>query len=263
MDAYCDALIAVGAGGPIVSDAHHDDFDAGQIYALHRGVPDSTWHSVALLRVVERACVLNPHRGELYEPGVSRLRHRIAVTSAAARLAERGYDIDGLVRFGFGSLLVNGMMGLAIDLAWLSASRPDPPDWWQEVASLIAPFSPDASRYSSPADFVVAVQTHDRTANFVVRLVRWIESAELRDLILWLLPSRDEWEAISDDTDFVPATADPSVVWIRDRFLQTYVKDWKPTRSTWSPVTCRGPRSPLYRCPRCLYATCRCRVSPS
>jgi hypothetical protein len=100
-------------------------YDASQIELRHAGMPEHDWHPAAQLRVLAEGCSVAPFRRS--NRFSSPLKRQIAVAAAAARLGERGFDIDELVRCVFQAMYVGEFMRLSLRIAF-DLARPDVED---------------------------------------------------------------------------------------------------------------------------------------
>ena len=206
-------------------------YDAGQIVLRHRGLPGHAWHPTALLRVLADSSRMAAPISPLdYNSGLQR---RVGVTAAAARLGERGYPIDQLVRTVFGRGQVGEFTRLSAQVAFdISTGRREVPGPLRHLGELLL----DSTDTAVAAD--------ERFAQFLRRLLRepaarrlvrkaagWIQTAELRHVLTWLLPSAASWADLPEVDEPEP---DPEARWLADRFLLTFVHDWATPSLHWS-----------------------------
>lgn len=212
-----------GYGGGLDPDGA--DFDVGQICIRDRGMPDDHWHTVSLLRTVAMACSAPPWtRGGLGSYG-DKFKRDVAVTSAAARLYERGFEVDALVRSGLGARLRGAVIGFAVHAAVDRCHRPDVdvPRPAEELASQLLDRIPTEEVPTDPNAFFFQVMREDRYIPFTSAVAGWIRAEpRVAELLCWIMPTRDAWARIE------PAELERDAVqtWLLDRFLLTYLSDW-------------------------------------
>lgn len=202
-------------------------FDAAQIRLSDVGMPSDSWHTTSLLSVVSEACSTSPWTLDGTSRWQPAFKRHVAVTSAAARLAERGFDLDGLVRGGFGEQLTGAILARAVQAAVELRRGLDIP---QEPSVLGERLLSSAAPSAFPDDLLDAF-TFARMggcAEFTGRTRGWItESERVAELLCWRLPTDDQWRSCDVRSDL---SVDAVAVWLRDRFLSTYLSDWS-TRS--------------------------------
>lgn len=198
-------------------------YDASQIVFRHRGLPSHYWHPAALLRLLADSAVMAaPHSRLGYNSGLQR---QIAVRTAAARLGERNYSIEGLVRGVFGREQAGEFTRLSARVAYdLFSDQPEAPVSLHHLGQTLL--------HSTG----ISVRPEERFPEFLRRLVRapaaerfvrkaagWVRTADLRDLLAWKLPSLEAWSGVPEVEELEP---DVEGKWLTDRFLLTYVEEW-------------------------------------
>ena len=197
-------------------------YDASQIAMRYSGQPAHHWHPAALLRVLAEACSTAPvRRSRRFRTGLER---NIAVESAAARLGERGFDIDQLLRCVFKPMFVGEFVRLSSRVAYdLSRQKVAIPDGITRLGERILADigAPDAEQSFSA--YLQKVIRDPSTPILSRRMAGWVSVADLRSLLRWRLPSELEWTSLPE-LDFSPSICESQ--WLADRFLLTYVGDW-------------------------------------
>lgn len=195
-------------------------YDVSQIEMRHSGEPGHDWHPAALLRMVADASASSPW---LVSPrSRSSLQRRIFARAAAARLGERGFDCDELLRCVFQPMIVGEFLRLSLRVAF-DHSRGDgvPPaivHFGRELQEAVGgaregeSFSGYLNRSVNEAPVRAAAR----------RAAGWVEEAPLRRVLDWRLPSESEWRDCSEAE--VVSRECPSR-WFADRFLLTYLED--------------------------------------
>lgn len=202
------------------------DFDVGRIRLSDRGMPGHQWHTSSLLHLVAQACVQNPWFTSGFIGWGDPYKRHVAVTSATARLSERGFDIETVVRHGFGRSFVGTVISAACRAATeIAADGADsiPPaprrlgGWLLDVAP--APLG-DVDRYS----LFPRVAADPEFRDFTGRVAAFVASGASRaaEILCWRLPSDDDWLSLKP----VTLRLDDDAVWLRDRFLSTYLDEW-------------------------------------
>lgn len=196
------------------------DFDAGQITAQHRGMPQHSWHATALLNRVLEACTTSPWRGPQQR---TKFRRDVAATMAAARLSERGFDIDVLVRRGLEQQFTMAVISEAC-VAAANLTRGDfVPTAPAELGRwILADLETDHTEAQVLFDAALAGGADSR---IVGKVSHFLQAGAERpaEILCWKLGTTDDWLAMPTA---LPVHATSRDRWILDRFLQTYLDDW-------------------------------------
>lgn len=198
-------------------------YDAGQIVLRYRGLPGHEWHPAALLRVLADSSVMAAPISPLAYNSVR--QRRVAVTAAAARLGERGYPLDHLVRAVFGRGQVGEFTRLSARVAYdISTSRREVPERLRHLGdALLRSTEIAAAGEERFPQFLRRLLGEPATRRFLRKAAGWVQTAELRHLLTWLVPSPAEWAELPEVEEWEP---DAEAKWLTDRFLLTYVDDW-------------------------------------
>lgn len=199
------------------------EYDTSKIDMEHTGMPEHFWHPAALLRVVAEGCSVSPYiQTRRYS---SALQREVSVTSAAARLGERGFDVDELVRSVFQGSFVGELKRLSLRVAFDisltgEASAPvelRPLGKWA-LKHVDAPEPGDSfSTYLRRAIYNKELESLGR------RVAGWIQVADLADLLTWNLPVPLEFDSFAEAD---VGSRECESRWLADRFLLTYVDAW-------------------------------------
>jgi len=198
-------------------------YDASQISMRYAGlsIPEHDWHPVELLRVLVEVCSTSPlRRSARFNSGLHR---HVSVGLAAARLGERGYNVDELVRCAFRSMYVGEFIRLS---ARVSFDRADGKNLSAPLEALGAEVCDRMGAPETDASFSTylnQIVRHSATEPFGRKAAGWMQIASLTDLLDWNIPSSAEW-ASANEVDIAPVACDSQ--WIADRFLLTYLSDW-------------------------------------
>lgn len=199
-------------------------YDAAQIEMRYSGEPGHDWHPAALLRVLAEACSTPPwQRSPRFR---SPLERRVYVSAAAARLGERGFDCEELLRCVFQPMIVGEFLRLslriAFDLADVERAR-NVPDFLAHLGVDMRERAGDVNVAESFPAYLNRVAHEAPVRASGQRVAGWISQAPLRDLLYWRLPGSSEWDGL-------PELEVGSQVcesrWLADRFLLTYLEDW-------------------------------------
>lgn len=198
-------------------------YDAGQVVLRHRGLPGHGWHPAALLRVLADSSVMAAPISPLeYNSGLQR---RVGVTAGAARLGERGYPLDQLVRTVFGRGQVGEFTRLSARVAFdISTGRREVPEFLRHLGEALLESTGTAVAADERfAQFLRRLLREPATRRFVRKAAGWVQTADLRHVLTWLFPSATAWSDLPEVDEPEP---DPEARWLADRFLLTFVHDW-------------------------------------
>ncbi|MEX2375673.1 MAG: hypothetical protein WD942_08840 [Dehalococcoidia bacterium] len=202
------------------------DFDVGRIRLSDRGMPGHHWHTSSLLHLVAQACVQSPWVVAGFIGWGDSYKRHVAVTSAAARLSERGFDIETVVRGGLGQSFVGTVVAAACRAA--TEMLVDGADSIPRAPRQLGTWLLDAA--PSPLDEIDQHSLFSRVVgdpefrDFTGRVGAYVTSGASRaaDILCWRLPGDEEWDALRPET----VRLDDDAVWLRDRFLSTYLDEW-------------------------------------
>jgi hypothetical protein len=196
------------------------DFDAARIVAEHDGMPSHAWPSTALLSVVLPACSSSPWREREWG---SKFRRDVAATSAAARLAERGFDIDNLIRRGMERYFI---VAVATE-ACIAASALSRDEYVPEVPAMLGRWlQHEVESDSDDVDALFdAAMSGGSESPIVRRVSHFLQEGASRpaEILCWAVGPAARWDATGHAAPLQATTRDQ---WILDRFLQTYLDDW-------------------------------------
>lgn len=207
-------------------------FDAsGSVLSKRTEEPSSTWSTSELLRtVLDR--VLTP-------PNIDWLWRSITITSALARLGERGLSPDAVLRTGFGRDLRRRILRDATAF-WLaerdgSLTRDDVPAFLRGWVDLL--------------DAEPALDSNDLTTTWTGQAVlplsladsarQWLRSAAVGHLVSWKISDFLAVRPGPDELVF-PGGKD-ATRWVCDRLARTYLSEWSPASLQWELAYIRMP----------------------
>jgi hypothetical protein len=199
-------------------------YDASQIEMRYSGEPGHDWHPAALLRVLAEACSTPPwQRSPRFRSPLERSVH---VGAAAARLGERGFSLDELLRCVFQPMIVGELLRFSLRIAF-DLAHPDEassvPDFLTHLGEDMRERAGDAHSGESFPAYLNRVAHEAPVRASGQRVAGWIRQAPLRDLLYWRLPSRSDWDAFPE---LEVGTQVCESRWLADRFLLTYLQDW-------------------------------------
>lgn len=202
-------------------------FDARLSYMMFaRREPSANHPTAALMRGVADMAVSPPWSDPLWRS--------IWITSALARLAERGIPADAVLRTGVGQALRERLAFEAAS-AWY-AMRHGSLDG-EEVEPRIRAWaiildSAIQSHHDDPdALEFVEVVVLARSGVFGEVLRRWIEQTAVAHVIDWRATDPLRVELLP--RDLVVGGGREATQWIFDRFTCTYLGDWRPSSLLW------------------------------
>ncbi len=198
-------------------------YDASQIEMRYSGEPSHVWHPAALLRVLADGCAASPFQRSVRFS--SRLERRVFVSAAAARLGERGFDVDELIRCVFRTMYVGEFLRLGIRLVFdsVSARTVNAPEDLRPLAAWLSERIEVPDHGESFTTYFGRTVRTTEVNELGRRVAGWISQAELLDLLAWRLPETGSWGQmpVGDVGSKVCQSQ-----WMADRFLLTFVEDW-------------------------------------
>lgn len=199
-------------------------FDASRA-ALEKRLeqPSASWTTTALLRTVFDLILTPPTNNWLWRS--------ITITTALARLGERGLSPDAVVRTGVGPDLTRRIL---LDTAafWVAErdsalNRTDMPRPLQGWAALIDGDPSLANRELSWEWFGHVVQT----SAVAERAQNWLVTAAVGHLLGWQV---DEYLQVSRGPDeMVFPGGKHATRWVCDRLIRTYLSEWHAASLQW------------------------------
>lgn len=230
-DDDCAAALAEHRAA-VATDAAAASFDVTKELLAYGGAwPDLTWSTTALLKLVKTEAVEPPYR----DPR----RRILRVTTALARLGERGLPPDAVIRTCLGPTLIRQIIihvasvwvlaregrlpreKLGMLEGWLAALDGEP-----ALGGVDEPTLPD----------VVATAINGETAR-VAR--RWLRSASMAHILGWRLDGYVETDV--HEADLTLSAGAGATSWVVDRFTETYLDQWSRESLDWELVYLHDP----------------------
>ncbi|MBK8463507.1 MAG: tetratricopeptide repeat protein [Nigerium sp.] len=217
----------------VVERAHRArGFDASKGALGRRGEqPTSWWSTSELLRTVLDGVVTPPHTNWLWRS--------ITITTALARLGERGLSPDAVIRTGFGhDLIRRAIMDAAV--FWLAEREGRyPPEstprflrGWVGLLDAQDSFACEDASFAWVAQAALASSPAETARN-------WLRSAAVGDLISWKVTGYLEVPRGPDEIVF-PGGKD-ATRWVCDRLGRTFLTDWHAPSLQWELAYIRSP----------------------
>lgn len=207
-------------------------FDASRA-ALERRQeqPSPSWATSALLRTV-LDLILTP-------PTSNWLWRSISITTALARLGERGLSPDAVMRTGFGEDLTRRIL---LDAAsfWVverdtGKSRANMPPLLRGWAALI-----DADQALASGEFALDwFRQVVQTSGVAGQARTWLRTAAVGNLVGWQVEGFLEVNRGPEEMVF-PGGKD-ATRWVCDRLARTYLSDWHASSLHWELAYIRAP----------------------
>lgn len=209
-----------------LANAENDatEYDAQRIAIEHRNrMPDHTWSTTALVMCIKELLMSQPNIDGLYRA--------TAITTALARLGERGINADWLIRVHMGPPLVRHIILVATSV-------------WHQVATgaLGRNDVPELHGWLNNIDFDAPVDynpTHHRARLITCALSgttrqwsnAWLNEAAIADILMW----KSESYTVSrpDISDLSTSGGRNATRWIFDRITRTYMEEWDPRSLAW------------------------------
>jgi hypothetical protein len=206
-------------------------FDASLELARVAGsMPDHKWSTSALVRGVLE------HLEEAPLPGG--LRRGVFITTALARLGERGILADAVVRTCVGRHLVRHIV-LRTASVWLSRQAgEDSPSHETYFDDLLAEID-DRALAADAHPTVHSVFVSSIQGKLGNRIERWIDEASIADIIGWNFTDYMAVNIAQADRLLPPGS--DATRWIFDRFARTYLDEWKGPSLLWELVYSHNP----------------------
>lgn len=198
-------------------------FDVGrEVLARGDEMPDQTWPTTTLLAFV--------HRHLLNQPNVRGLWRATAITTALARLAERGIPADCVVRTCIGPTLLRRIL-MTTSATWLATRAGDiPRDRIPELEGWFQLFDDNFGEIDGSADHTY-ISTLAMKGAIRATADTWLADASITHIVGWRL---DGYLHV----DPVPASLElpcglSGTRWIYERSVLTYPAEWHPDSRVW------------------------------
>lgn len=224
-----DALTAVGEVRGREERAAR--FDVGrEVLERSTDMPDRTWPTATLLGVVHRLLPEQPSSGGVWRGA--------AITTALARLAERGLPADSVVRTCVGPHLVRRII-ITTSALWLAVRNGDVPrSRLEEVEGWLELFDAEFQDLHSSAD-VAYVSTLAITGSIRSAADDWLADASITHILGW---RRDDYLHVEP----IPGTLElhcgtSGTRWVYERSVMTYPAQWHPDSRIWESAYLADP----------------------
>lgn len=203
--------------------------------------PNVSWPAAALVRCIETYMAQPPWGEEAF-------RRSVWLTSAIARLGEKGLYADAVVRTCVAPALKR-RLAFHIATAWhtgLSLSRaemiiPSVLEPWLLTFEELTHLDPDGDRVPALEEVLVKASTGD----FNQFIDEWIANTAISHIIAWRLDGALKVEVLPSDV-VLPGGA-TATRWVFDRFSQTYMDDWQEESLAWELSYAQSPEATAKR----------------
>ncbi|MDX3658464.1 hypothetical protein PV646_14240 [Streptomyces sp. ID05-26A] len=206
-------------------------FDVGRELVTHQDTyPDQSWTTAALLRYVADTICVPPWWGTL-----SDAQRTVWLTSALARLGEKGIPPDAVVRRMLKGRLLRSITAQAIyaQAHIASISDGDPQEymprgvlpWVALLDSTGCPLQDGDTRET--ANKVSAALN----GQFADEVTMWLESASIKDIVEWSLEYEPHQEL--RESDLAVKGGLSALSWLQDRYTETSYSDWQRSSLEW------------------------------
>lgn len=203
----------------------------GQTWKTKNAQPSHSWSTSQLMRCVKDLL--------LGFPDDDPYRRATFITTALARLGERGFSPDAVLRTGFGQLLVNRILFVyAQAYRNVSLGKWDlervPRNGW--VKALQA----DQSLRKVDSSELARVLVLARRGNFDVVAKNWLKTASTSHLVGWKI----DGYLISPpgESELILPLGHDATVWVCERFTNMYFDEWSVESLTWELAFIRSPK---------------------
>ncbi|QEE60137.1 hypothetical protein FVA74_00115 [Salinibacterium sp. dk2585] len=199
------------------------EFDAGkERLSLQLSQPSANWSTSALLRTARDLLLTPPTRDPLWRS--------IAITTALARLGERGLSADALVRTGFARDLVLKIIRDA-SMFWCAGTLGTDttiPAVLQPWVDLLDGEKALASHRQELPAHVASVAIAGAVGG---RAEAWLREAAIAHIVGWRIDGYLRVER--HPKDLVLMGGRDATLWIIDRFTRTFPRDWSYSSLNW------------------------------
>lgn len=206
-------------------------FDAGkERLRLQSEQPSPHWTTSALLRTAKDLLQTPPTNDPWWRS--------VAITTALARLGERGLGADVIVRTGFARDLVQSIVGDAA-MFWC-ASTPEGVDDDDdvEIPDVLQPWvellDTDRSLQQHRGQLPAHVASVALAGDVGAKAEEWIRTAAIAHILGWRIT--DYLAVERQPMDLVLAGGKEATVWVTERFTTTYIPEWRASSLHWEQM---------------------------
>lgn len=215
----------------LFSSSRGDLESVGQTWKTKNAQPSHSWSTSQLMRCVKDLL--------LGFPDDDPYRRATFITTALARLGERGFSPDAVLRTGFGQLLVNRILFVyAQAYRNVSLGKWDlervPRNGW--VKALQA----DQSLRKVDSSELARVLVLARRGNFDVVAKKWLKRASTTHLVDWKID--DYLHSPPGESELILPLGHDATVWLCERFTNLYFDEWSIESLTWELAFIHSPK---------------------
>lgn len=199
-------------------------FDAGALLVQRQeSMPSASWSTSELLNYVQNAL--------LSQPNICPARRSISITTALARLGERDFNPDWVLRTLLGEelcrhiIITCAVVWNRIRLGELDVRDvPELHGWLNHIeADAPSPYNPDTD--------LNRLITRSLGGATMEAGMAWIHSASASDIAAWRVV--DYLESVPDESDMTTPGGPEAMRWAFERMTRTYPQDWSATSRDW------------------------------
>ncbi|MGI6873932.1 hypothetical protein [Amycolatopsis sp. 3B14] len=202
--------------------------------------PTLEWPAPALIRTVTDDLTTPPWLAKNPQ------RRMVKLTSALARIGERGLPPDALVRIGLRRRIKFQITSLVIGFYReqfpdeLVDKLPEDLQQWLRLASDCMDTA-DSTGAGRDDSWLLNLLPNIEQGRFAQKLANWIDYACMRDLVAWRLEA--EPHGGLDEEDLNIRGGHEAIHWIVDRFSHTHYREWYRTSLYWELRFASNPES--------------------
>ncbi|MFS0704038.1 hypothetical protein AB6N23_05880 [Cellulomonas sp. 179-A 9B4 NHS] len=218
--------------------AHEADVEGATSFDVSKEVlerggewPGHHWSTPALLRLVKTEALEPPRR----DP-----RRRIMrVTTALARLGERGIPADAVVRTCLGPALVRQIIIEAASIWVLTNDGRLPRGAFAEMEAWMDLFDSDPALTGVDRSSLPEVVSATITGDVARRAREWLRDASMAHVLSWRLDGYLKTDV--EESDIMLPAGVGATLWVSDRFTETYLDKWSRESLEWELVFLHEP----------------------
>lgn len=186
-------------------------------------MPSAHWSTSELLNFVQNALTS--------QPNIQPARRSISITTALARLGERDFNPDWVLRTLLGEELCRHII-ITCAVVWNRIRRgeltvmdvPELRGWLDHIETdAPTPYDPDAD--------LNRLITRSLAGATMEAGKTWVLTASTSDIAAWRVA--DYLESVPDDSDMTTPGGPEAMRWAFERMTRTYPQDWSATSRDW------------------------------
>jgi hypothetical protein len=214
-------------------EAQAQSFDVGKMLVqCGDEMPGHDWSTTALMRTVNDLVLAPPFRDPL--------RRSCAVTTALARLAERGFPPDAAVRTCLGPALTRVVL-VRIAAFWCAERQGElrRESLHPNLRAWLELLDADERIAERGLDSLTPVAAAALAGPPAAQAREWVRTAAIAHILAWKLDDDLRVNRLPEEV-VLPAGKD-ATRWVFDRFTKTYIDEWTESSLAWELVLNRQP----------------------